>query len=136
MLKKIILTITLLLSSALSFAGENVDVTVSCVIEGHGGGCYSESIALENVPGAASLKAVITEEDCYEDETCDFCQSTTISKYESSSVNFLKVNVEEGSDALIVTKGSNDVRVNFYDASGSYITTQFVTVNASVEMTY
>jgi hypothetical protein len=136
MLNKLILTTILILSSAISFAGQDVDVSISCVIEGHGGGCQSEGIALNEVPGATSFKATITEDDCYESEECDFCHSTIVSKTESTEVNYLRVNIGNGNSALVLAEGSNEVRVNFYDENGSYITTQFLTVNASVEMTY
>jgi hypothetical protein len=136
MLNKLIIITILVLSSVVSFAAESVDATVLCVIEGHGGGCYSERIVLKEVQGAASIKATISEEDCYDDDSCDFCHSTITSEFETLNVNYLSINVEAGNNALIVTEGNNEVRVSFYDANGSYITTQLLNVNASVEMTY
>ena len=136
MFKKLVLVCVLVLSSAVSFAGESIDISIDCVIEGHGGGCYAEGITLQEVPTAVSFKARITEESCYEDDFCDFCTSTVISSIESSAVSYLKVNVEKESNSLEVTEGVNDIKINFYDVKGSYITTQFLTVNASVNMTY
>jgi hypothetical protein len=136
MLNKSIFTAFLFLSSIVSFAATNVDVTVSCVIEGHGGGCQSETISLNQVPGAVTMTASTSEEDCYEDANCEFCHTTVLSKVETSTVNYLTVNVEEAKNALVLNQGTNEVRVNFYDANGSYITTQFLDINASVEMTY
>lgn len=136
MLNKLIFTTILVLSSTFAFSAEIVDVTINCVIEGHGGGCQTEWIELDKVEGAASIKITETEEDCYDDLVCEFCTSTIVSEYTSSSVNYLSVNVEAENNSLVLTEGSNDLKVNFYDAKGSYLTTQFLTVNASVEVIY
>jgi hypothetical protein len=136
MFKKLVITSFLVLASAFSFAGESVDVEIGCVIEGHGGGCFTEALVLESVAGAASLKATITDENCYEDEFCDFCTTTNVSEFTSNKTQYLPLNMEEGYNALIVKAGLNEVRVNFYDAKGSYITTQFLDINITVGLEY
>ena len=136
MFKKLVLVCVLVLSSIVSFAGESIDISIDCVIEGHGGGCYAEGITLGDVPAAVSFKARITEESCYEDEFCDFCTSSIVSSIESSAVSYLKVNVEKESDSLKVTQGNNEIIIDFYDVNSSYITTQFLTVNATINTTY
>ena len=132
----LILTSILFFSTVTSFAGESIDLTVSCVIEGHGGGCQNEEIKLKEVKNAASIKATITEEHCNNDGLSDFCHTKLISDYEGPTVKFLMVNVEAGNATIVVSKGNNKIRVNFYDDEGTYLTTQFLKVNVSVEMTY
>lgn len=134
----LILFISVLAISFNSYSSDVVEETFSCTIEGHGGGCGNQYVKLKVVPGAVSYKAVITEEyGCFEDEYEDFCSTRTFSEYETSErVDLLKLALDTRDEGLVVKPGYNQIRVTFYDANGSYITSQIVSLRATYNEIY
>ena len=110
-----------------------IELDYTCVIEGHGGGCGIERIPLKAVKDAVSYKATISETyGCYEDEYDDFCNSRVVAQYESAKLMTLPLVVDAREDGLYLNVGHSKIYVNFYDNSGSYLTSQIINVIANI----
>ncbi len=131
-------TLIILFFGLLSFntmSATEIDVEFGCLIEGHGGGCSTERIALPEASGSY-LEAEITEESCFDDGMCDFCQTYTVADYSSNNLNYLPLVLESGDKGLKVKEGRNVIKVKYYEEHGLYEGSDTIIVNVTSRVEY